>query len=210
MELNLSPTGGRLPHMTAVLGPDAFDDLHDFIEVQVAAGYASLDEIVDEAVEVFGDETLDPAGLRTAARAVADRALAAHLAEQVTWPELTDCDRLDAAFAELAGAGILARQHFSCCGTCGAHDIREEMEQVEKTGFTSRGFTFFHIQDTEHAVAGEGLYLSYGARAPDDKISIAIGHEVMAALEQHGLAPAWNGKLAHRIALPLRWQRRRG
>jgi len=195
--------------MTSVLGPDAFDDLHDFIQVQVAAGYASLDEIVDEAVEVFLDETLDPAGLRLAARAVADRALAAHFAEQVTWPAMTDCDRLDAAFAELAGVGILARQHFSCCGTCGAHDIREEMEQAEKSGFTSRGFTFFHIQDTEHAVAGEGLYLSYGARQPDDKVSVAIGHEVMAALEQQGLAPAWNGKLAHRIALPLRWQRRR-
>src|SRR5262245_60099652 len=105
--------------MTAVLGPDAFDDLHEFVRVQVAAGYASLEEIVDEAVEVFADETLDPAGLRAAAHAIADRALTAHLAEQAGWPSPTDCDRLDAAFAELADAGILARQHFSCCGVCG-------------------------------------------------------------------------------------------
>lgn len=195
--------------MTAVLGPDAFDDLHEFVRVQVAAGYATVDEIVDEAVEVFLDETFDPAGLRTAARAIADRALDAHLAEQAGWPHPTDCDRLDAAFAELTGTGILARQHFSCCGTCGATDIREAMEQAEKGGYTSRGYMFFHTQDTEHAVAGDGLYLSYGARHPDEALAVAIGHEIVAVLRRHGLAPAWNGRNAHRIALPLTWRRRR-
>src|SRR5262245_47455663 len=132
--------------MTAVLGPDAFDDLHEFVRVQVTAGYANVDEIVDEAVEVFLDETLDPDGLRFAARAIADRAVAAHLAEQVGWPSPTDCDRLDAAFVELAADGILARQHFSCCGVCGVNDIREAMEQAEKAGHECRGYTFFPMQ----------------------------------------------------------------
>ena len=195
--------------MTSALSAEDFDDLHDFIKVQVAAGYAPVDEIIDDAVEVFADATTDPAALRGAARAVAGRALSAHVAEQSAWPATTDCDRLDAAFAELDQAGIVARQHFSCCGTCGAHEIHDEIDQAEKAGAPARGFTFFHIQDTEHAVGGESLYLSYGAVDRNQSTTVAIGHEVVAMLTRHGLTPAWNGKHANRIALPLTWQRRR-
>ncbi|MDT5025006.1 MAG: hypothetical protein QOE61_1432 [Micromonosporaceae bacterium] len=196
--------------MTSPLSAEDFDDLHDFIKVQVAAGYAPMGEIVDDAVEVFAaDTTADANALRDAALAVADRALSAHVADQASWPETTDCDRLDAAFAELDRAGIVARQHFSCCGTCGAHEIHDEMDQAEKAGTPARGYTFFHVQDTEHAVGGNLLYLSYGAVNRDKTASVAVGHEVVAMLGQHGLSPAWNGKHAHRIALPLTWQRRR-
>jgi hypothetical protein len=196
--------------MTSPLSAEDFDDLHDFIKVQVAAGYAPIGEIVEEAVQVFvADTTADANALRGAALAVADRALSAHVADQANWPDTTDCDRLDAAFAELDQAGIVARQHFSCCGTCGAHEIHDEMDQAEKAGTPARGYTFFHVQDTEHAVGGDLLYLSYGAVNRDKTASVAVGNEVVAALRRHGLSPAWNGKHAHRIALPLTWQRRR-
>jgi hypothetical protein len=195
--------------MTSPLSAEDFDDLHDFIKVQVAAGFAPIDEIVDEAVEVFTDTTGDANALRGAALAVTERALLAHVAEQANWFGPTDCDRLDAAFAELDRAGIVARQHFSCCGTCGAHEIHDEMDQAEKAGTPSRGYTFFHVQDTEHAVGGESLYLSYGAAEKDQTASVAIGHEVVATLGRHGLSPTWNGKHAHRIARPLTWRRRR-
>lgn len=195
--------------MTSGLSPEDFDDLHDFIKVQVAAGYAPVDEIIEESIDVFIDATLNPAALHIAARAIADQALTAHRGQESEWSMVTDCDRLDAAFAELETIGIVARQHFSCCGTCGAQEIHEEMDQAEKAGLAVRGFTFFHVQDTEHAVAGESLYLSYGAVTRDQVESVAIGHEVVGALQRHGLSPGWNGKIAHRIALPLVWQRRR-
>ena len=191
------------------LTPEDFDDLHDFIKVQVAAGYTNVDEIVHEAVEVFADTTPDLAALRVAAQAVADQSLSAHLQAQSQWPATTDCDRLDAAFAELADLGIVARQNFSCCGTCGAHEIHGEIDLTAQSGRAARGFTFFHVQDTEHAVGGESLYLSYGAADSDKVAAVAIGHEVVAVLGRHGLTATWNGKHAHRIALPLTWQRRR-
>jgi hypothetical protein len=182
-----------------------FDDLHDFIKIQVAAGYATLDTIVDDAVEVFAGTTPDPAALRRAARAIAEQALAVHLIAQRDWPETTDCDRLDAAFAELDRLGILARQHFRCCGTCGTKDIREEMDLAT----AARGFTFFHIQDTEHAVGGEFLYLSFGAATTDRSDAVTIGHEVVQTLSRHGLRPTWDGRHVNRIGLGLTWQRRR-
>ena len=64
-------------------------------------------------------------------------------------------------------------------------------------------------RDCECAVAGESLYLSYGSADADKASAVAIGHEVIEVLQRHGLAPLWNGKHAHRIALPLTWQRRR-
>jgi hypothetical protein len=198
----------RVRHPARV-SAEAFDNLDDFIRIQVAAGFATIDDIVDDAVEVFADASSDPSPLRAAATAIAGRALTAHLTEQASWPATTDCDRLDAAFAELDRTGIAARQHFSCCGTCGAHEIHDEMNQAEKAGTPPRGYTFFHIQDTEHAVAGESLYLSYGAVDSDQTASVKIGHEVVGILGRHGLSPSWNGKPAHRIAVPLHWQRRR-
>jgi len=195
--------------MMSGLSAEDFDELHDFIKVQVAAGYSPLAEIVDESMDVFADTTADPVSLRAAATAVAEQALAAHRDDQAGWPLTTDCDRLDAAFAELDKTGIVARQHFTCCGTCGAHEIHDEMSLAAQSGLPARGFTFFHIQDTEHAVGGESLYLSYGAVDQDKVAAVAIGHEVVDILSRHGLHPAWNGKHAHRIALPLVWQRRR-
>ena len=83
----------------------------------------------------------------------------------------------------------MARQHFSCCGTCGAHEIHDEIDLAEQSGRPARGFTFFHIQDTEHAVGGESLYLSYGAADQDQVAAVAIGHEVVDVLSRHGLSP---------------------
>lgn len=212
----VSPGAGRLLTMSqspdlpvAPLAPQDLADLRDFIRLQVAAGYSPVADLVDEAVDVFSDTTLAPAALRQAASSIAAEAVAAHVAEQGTWPDITDCDRLDAAFAALDASGIVARQNFSCCGACGITEIHDEMDRVAKDGRPVRGYTFFHVQDTEHAVDGDGLYLSYGSVDRDKESAVAIGHEVVAVLREHGLHPDWNGRHANRIGLPIVWQRRR-
>ena len=209
MRLPRPLVGWHTAAMTAALAPEDFDDLHEFIRVQVAAGFSPVADVVDEAIEIFVDTSLPPDALREVAQTLAGQALAAQLAEQATWPEATDCDRLDAAFAALDAVGIVARQHFSCCGSCGANEIHDEMDQATKAGQTVRGFAFFHIQDTEGAVSGESLFLSYGSADGDKDAAVAIGHEVVAALREQGLHPAWNGRHANRIGLPINWQRRR-
>jgi hypothetical protein len=209
MRLKIRGPGWQTAAMTAALAPEDFDDLHEFIRVQVAAGFAPITDVVDEAVEVFADTSLPPDALREAATTLAEQAIASHLAEQATWPDTTDCDRIESAFSALDAAGILARQHFSCCAACGANDIEDEIDQAKKDGRTVRGFTFFHIQDTEHAVGGESLFLSYGSVDHDREAAVAIGQEVVEALRSEGLHPAWNGRHANRIGLPINWQRRR-
>jgi hypothetical protein len=70
-----------------------------------------------------------------------------------------------------------------------------------------RGLTFFHQQDTERAVEGGGIYLSYGGVASGVD-SVEIAREIVAVLAAHGLKPNWDGTTAQRIKVPLNWQRR--
>jgi hypothetical protein len=70
-----------------------------------------------------------------------------------------------------------------------------------------RGLTFFHQQDTEGAVEGGSIYLSYDA-VDDGVDSVEIAREIVAVLSAQGLKPNWDGTTAQRINVPLNWQRR--
>jgi hypothetical protein len=120
---------------------------------------------------------------------------------------VTDCDRLDAAFSSLERQGIVARQNWTCCQTCGHAEIADAMEEARQSGEV-RGYTFFHQQDTDSAVEGYGLWLAYGSTEDDDAATVAIGHSVCNALRDAGLSPTWEGVGSKRIALPMNWQRR--
>jgi hypothetical protein len=92
------------------------DDMRRNIVRDIASGFSSPDEIVQGAVEVFSDQH-DADLLRSHAERITREVLAQHLGAQVQWPDVTDCDLLDSAFAELDQAGVVARQNFSCCPT---------------------------------------------------------------------------------------------
>lgn len=186
---------------------DALDELHGYVRRHVAAGYLAPAEITRFACEVFADE-LDPAVLRHHAARYTGEAVAEHRAEQASWPAVTDNDRLEAAFAALERAGIICRQNFSCCGTCGAAEIWDEMAAVEEAGAPVAGYAFFHVQDTEAAVEGDGLYLSYGSVGEGAEAAEAVGRAIVDALEAKGLITVWDGHWSRRIFVQLAWQRR--
>jgi predicted esterase len=147
-------------------------------------------------------------------RSVVQAALAQQEATEAAWTEATDNDRLDRAFTTLQGAGIVARQDFADCGTCGGTEIQDAMEAQAMRGQAVRGYAFFHQQDTDAAIDGSGdIYLSYGARVPDgegyEAAAVAIGREVAATLQAEGLEVDWDGSLDRRIGVGIDWRRRR-
>lgn len=82
------------------------------------------------------------------------------------------------------------------------------MGKVVKSGTRVRGYVFYHMQDTESAVEGGGLYLNYGAIQDGEAAAIGIGKEIAASLRQQGLQvedETW----AKRIGVRLDWKRRR-
>ena len=208
--------GGRKAEAVPVEAPAAVEPelseqlgwLRDSIWRDVASGFYDEDAILTQAIESFDGE-IDPAVLRREAQRLLREVLIEHDEAQRGWPARTDCDRLDDAFAALEAAGVISRQHFSCCGTCGSSEIWAEIEAAHKAGAPARGYAFYHVQDTESATEGGGLYLNYGACEEGEDAALAIANDIVTQLEAHGLRTDWNGTWNQRIGVSLDWKRRR-
>lgn len=186
---------------------DSLEEFRSYIAREIAAGYTSPEEALQSAIDVMSDD-LDADIMNLNGQRMLTEEMAAHIERQGHWPEITDCDRLDLAFAALESKGIVSRQNFSCCGTCGSGEIWDEIDTVNSMGIEVRGYTFFHQQDTESAVEGGGLYLNYGSVEEGNEATVTIGREIQHELETHGLTTDWDGKLAMRIGVSLDWKRR--
>lgn len=187
--------------------PTVEEQLEEFVRDQVIGGYFDDATIIRLAAQMYDD--LGPtAKLRKLARPMVAAARAEHRREQKSWPAITDNTRLDRAFADLEQHGILARQNFWCCGTCGGEAIVDEVARANKRGHKFDGYTYFHEQDTNIAVFGHGLSLGYGTPDFEPRESVAIGHLVVKALRQQGLKPEWSGEIEDHIHVPMKWQRK--
>jgi hypothetical protein len=188
------------------------EEVRQFIRKQVAGGFLDADEVEQSAMDCFEHDFvgkhLDAAILKRIAGVETDKAFAEQLDAQRQWPAVTDCDRLDRAFADLNRRGIVARQNFTCCNTCGHAEIGEEIEAERKSGTKVIGYTFFHLQGTEGAVAHGDLYLAHGDLAGDEAAGVKIGRAIVESLERHGLAVEWNGSFDKAVRVKLTWQRR--
>ncbi len=191
--------------------PDSDDivaDTRGLIATRVLEGFDTRDEIVENYTHYLHEHGHEE-GASALAMRLTDEALAEHQKRQSSWPDTTDCDRLDAAFAELERRGIVARQNFSCCGTCGSAEIWDEMVQTRDAGQHVIGYTFYHMQDTESAVEGYGLYLNYGATEEGEDAAIAIAQEIVDVLNDNSFSTEWNGQWSTRIRFAIDWKRRR-
>lgn len=187
---------------------NATTELQEVISIDVQAGYESREEIIEGAVDFLLGE-YSPEWLEEEATRLTDKLLAEHMAEQKCWTYETDCDRLDEAFAELDRHGIVARQNFTCCQTCGHAEINTEISKTQDYR-PVRGYVFFHWQDTESAVRNAHLYLAYGSVSGKELESSLVAREVVGALRRAGLEAEWNDSVQTRILIKnIEWKRRR-
>ncbi|MFD0265011.1 DUF6891 domain-containing protein [Streptomyces sp. NPDC127106] len=176
--------------------------LEDQVRDVLAAGYATRAELAEAAEEYLVSGDRRPVS-RAQAEALADRMWRERVEEQAGWEGETDPERLSRAFAELEAAGITAREHFSCCRTCGTSEIGAVGSP------DARGFVYFHMQCTDGAAAGHGLNLLYGGFDGSPETTAAVGREVVAALARAGLPTSWNGDPGEAVTVtPLTWNRR--
>jgi uncharacterized protein DUF6891 len=181
---------------------------------EVAAGFASHEEIIQRAVEMHGGLATEKE-LHELAEELAASAFYRHLKAQRGWPLVTDCDRFDLAFAQLEEKGIVVRHDLK---DDAAEEFMDEMDRAADGSHPPRGYVFYQRRGTEAAIDGHGRYLDYGAAGDEDddedvngneQAVLRIGHEVAEALRRQGLAVDWNGSLSTRINVKLDWKRRR-
>lgn len=179
----------------------------DELVTLVRAGFYDkkrLTQIVAE--ELYAPGELDPAEVAAAV----DEEFAKHEAQKKTWPAVTDCDRLYSAFAALNKRGIIALHNAGFTQSDGYEDFRAALKNHPQRA-TVVGYCFYHSQDVEHAVRGEGLYLAFGpVQAKDEETKGAeIGKLVREELERAGLKVQWDGTFATRMSIPqIVWQKR--
>jgi hypothetical protein len=180
------------------------DYILQHIRTWVWSGFFSpdqVDEMIDDLLEDDCNETMLRAavGPEFAAKAKAEQA----------WPARTDCDRLDKAFATLQSLGVIAVQHAGMTISEGITEVSEVLHLRGSEGVI--GYCFYHGQDLERAVAGNGLMIAFGAINEGASEKAEIGRLVKDRLERHGFVVAWNGDPETRLEIPdIDWKRRSG
>jgi hypothetical protein len=182
----------------------ALDTAHEW----AFGGFATREEIVQQVTAELAEAWAENEAQREAAR-LTDEALAEHARAQATWKGTTDCERLDQAFVALEAQAILARQNFEDCGSCGDAAIHFDIDEETTAGRKIVGYTYYHSQSLEGAVAGQGLYLGFGSASGADSETKKIGATIVHEVEKAGLRTTWNGDTGTRILVAMEWRRRR-
>ena len=173
------------------------------IKTWVWSGFYDPDE-VDAMIDDILEDDADEAMLRAAVAPEFDK----KIAEEESWPDTTDCDRLDQAFAKLNSRGIIALHNAGYTISDGISDVTEVLHERGRTG--TKGYCFYHGQDLERAVAGVGLMIAFGDLDDDKLKKTEVGHLVKDVLQESGFTVEWNGDPETRLNLPkLDWKRRR-
>ncbi len=169
----------------------------------VWSGFYSPDE-ADEMIDDILEDDADEAMLRAAVVPEFDKKAAA----EASWPETTDCDRLDQAFEDLNARGVIALHNAGYTMSDGISDVSEALHELGRTGI--KGYCFYHGQDVERAVDGGGLMIAFGDLDDDKAQKAKVGQVVRDVLQEFGFAIEWSGDPETRLNLPaFDWKRRR-
>jgi len=162
-------------------------------------------------IELLREEMYAPGELDEAeVVAAVDAAFASLARDKASWPAVTDCDRLDQAFAALNALGIIALQNAGYTQSDGYDDVRQSYDERADRD-TVIGYCFYHGQDLERAVQGEGLYLAFGPMdaKKEETEGPRIGAVIVEELTRAGFAVKWSGTFGQRICIPaIDWKRR--
>ena len=193
------------------------DSVIEEIRLLVACGFDSPDSIAEQIIELMPEELgipEDAVELDPRLYAALHERIAAGFARKTedsrAWPEVTDCDRLRAAFDALERQGIVAREHWGLTLQEGIERMADLSLACDEADLPSHGYCFYHRQDTWSAARGDGLQLAFGElQDPPELSATMIGNAVVQACRDAGLDVAWDGSPDRRIELPgFCWQRR--
>jgi hypothetical protein len=173
----------------------------------VRGGFEERDRIIEILCEeMYGPEELDQAEVTVAV----DAALASLEKDKAAWPPMTDCDKLDQVFEALNTLGIIALQNAGYTQSDGYDDVKEIYHRRSDRDKVI-GYCFYHGQDLERVVNGEGLYLAFGPMdAQDEEIEgPRVAAMIVEELKRMGFSAQWNGTFNQRIYVPaINWKRR--
>ncbi|MCA9077245.1 MAG: hypothetical protein KDA93_19620 [Planctomycetaceae bacterium] len=171
----------------------------------VWSGFYTTDEIIQIVFEDIFDGEMNRKWITTAVH----EEVKSKSNSESDWPAQTDCDRLDFAFDQLNETGIVALQNAGYTQSDGVADVSDEYHQRGGPKSSITGYCFYHGQDLERAVNGEGLLLAFGDMNGIHARGIEVGQKICDTLRAAGFIVEWDGSIGERVAIPdINWQRR--
>lgn len=185
---------------------DRYQEAPRVIRRLVWSGFYSSQEIEQVIADTFyGPDDFEEERVRQ----WIDKEFAIKLEKQIDWPEKTDCDRLDEAFAELEELHLIALQNAGSTQSDGMEGMSEIWHERGGPDSGVVGYCFYHSQDLKRVMDGEPLYLTYGDIAGDDGKGVTIGRLICSVFEKHGFTVEWDRNIKTRIQIPgIEWKRR--
>ena len=108
--------------------------------------------------------------------------------------------RLGLAFRAMRKADLVARQNFSCCGSCAGYEIATDIKAMPDAQRAKvRGCAFYTRQTAAdfNRRGFTGLYIPYGPVDVDDVQvgldTVAVGQIVATSLKEAGIIVVWDG-----------------
>ncbi len=183
--------------------------IFDSIYTQVHSGFYSLEEIQNNIIEEIEDNGFEDEISEEWAQEQINYVNNRLLEESKSWESITHTQRLIEAFDELAESKIIALHYPGYTTDEGEYEATEVERALIDNDEKSEGYCFYHGQDLERAVRGEGLYISFQKiNNESDVVSKEVAKKIIAILEKHGLKVEWNGKATSRIFIPdFKWQK---
>ena len=175
------------------------------IESYVRAGFYSPSQILaiicDEA---YASDQLNPQVVMQ----IIEEKMEIKLLDEKKWARFTHNDLLDRFYRNLNKSGIIALQNVKDYSN-GLDEVTDIYQDQKYKNLTFRGFCFYQWQDTEFAISGGGLRLSFGDVNGDKEMSLKIGHFICNGLQKSLPKAEWDGNLEKKIYIRnFKWRRR--
>lgn len=164
--------------------------------------YPDMLESVEDAASYCGLSS-------TEAEKILDEEISVLIAEQETWPQITEVDRLNAAFSDLEALGYHTGGGLVDDAVYEVSKARKADKQAKKIGGELPGYVFYRIEGVEEALSGgHPIYFWYGIprRKTAHSNKLRVVSDLNAALQAQGLKPEWGGTLKSQLNLPIKWQ----
>lgn len=183
--------------------------IFDSIYTQVRSGFYSLEEVQANIIVEIEDNGFEDEISEEWAYEHINNVYDEMIKESESWEDNTQTQRLIDAFDELAASKIIAIHYPGYTDEDGEYEVNEIERALIDNDHKSEGYCFYHGQDLEGAVRGEGLYLTFQKiNNVSDAVCKEVAKKIIAVLEKHQLKVDWNGKANTRIFLPdFKWQK---
>ena len=158
-------------------------------------------------VEQIVDSLLEPNEDHSALRSYASEQFKLKEEAEQSWPKVTDCDRLFAAFLKLNSSGVIAIHEAGWDKGEALHNCIQQYKNRNEPAEVF-GVCYYTQQDVDDAIENQSMHLGFNSSVPErEEIDSAKTAKLICQiLSEHGIQNEWNENLNSRIQIKIDWK----